>query len=815
MIYTATSLTAGTNFSWTRASVAGISNGAGSGTGDTVNETLINTTADPIDVVYVFTLTANGCSTTQNVTVTVNPSPVLTSATSLEVCDGEEFSYTATSATTGISYVWTRAEVSGISNLAGSGNGATLTETLVNTTSAPIDVVYEFSLSANGCDNIQLVTITVNPTPTLDSSLTPPSVCGDEAFTYTPSSFTSGASFTWTRPAVTGISNGAITTPQSSNPNEVLVNTTQDPIDVIYRFSITANGCTNTQDVTVTVNPSPDITPITGEVCSGGLFEVDPTHGVDGVVPTGTTYTWTVADNPNVTGESDQGTPQSTISQTLTNTSTSPQEVIYTVTPISGSCIGDPFTVTITVNGATQIDTQPSADPFEVCFGDTFSPISVAASGAIGLTYQWYSNSTPSNSDGTAVPGATAANFTPPSSAEGEFYYYVVVTGPCSSVTSDVTGRYFVSPPVAAVVTDIDTTPQTICPGDSFSPLTFEANGANLTYQWYRNTTASTTGGTAISGANESTFSPPNTDFGPVYYYAQAASDCGTVTSSVSGPFAITGSTTTQSDQTLCVDTPLNPVITHTTTGTTGIANNGVAGANGLPPGVSASWNAGVITISGTPTSSAGSPYNYSIPLIGACGTEVATGTITVNPKAEIDNLTQSICTGSSFTITPTDGTDGVIPAGTTYTWTAPSVSSGITGGVAGSGSSISGTLVNTTNAPQTVFTVTVTVNPSASIPAQTATICDEDTFTITPVNGGATRVPSGTTYTWTVVDNPNVSGEADQTTAQTEISQALSNTSNVPQNVVYTVTPTSGSCVGTPFTVTVCWESIYGYCNR
>jgi hypothetical protein len=819
--YTATSATTGTSFSWTRAAVAGISNAASSGSGDTVNEALINTTPNPIDVVYVFTLGANGCSTTQSVTVTVKPSPTLSSATSLQVCDSNEFSYTATSATSGVNYVWNRAAVAGISNSAATGNSATITETLINTTSAPVDVIYEFTLTVNGCSEIQNVTVTVNPTPTLSSSLTPPAVCGDETFTYTPTSNTTGAVFTWTRAAVTGISNAAISTPQSSNPSETLVNTSTNPINVTYAYTITANGCSNTQNVIVAVNPTPEISAITTAVCTGNTFTVTPVHATNGVVPTGTTYTWTVVDNPNVTGESNQNAAQTNISQTLTNTSAVPQDVVYTVTPIAGTCAGDPFTVTVTVNGDTVIDTDPSQAGEEVCFGDTFASISVVASGAAGLTYQWFSNSTASNSGGTAVSGATSSTFTPPSSSEGESYYYVVVTGPCSSEVSQISGRYLVTPTVTAVVTPLDTTPQTICPGDSFTMLTFVASGANLTYQWYSNTSASTTGGTPITGETNSDFTPtfiPGT-YGPVYFYALAASDCGTVTSSVTGAFEITHATSAQANQTLCVDTPLNPVITHTTTGTTGIANNGVAGANGLPPGVSASWNAGVITISGTPTSSAGSPYSYSIPLIGACGTEVATGTITVNPKAVINNLSEAICTAGTFNILPVNATDGVIPAGTTYTWSIPTMNGGITGGAAGSGNSITGTLTNPTNSAQTavytvtptsgtcigtVFTVTITVNPSPAIPAQTATICDEETFTVSPSNGGSTRVPAGTTYTWTVVDNANVSGESNQAAAQSNISQTLSNNSNVPQNVVYTVTPLSGSCPGAPFTVTV-----------
>ncbi len=70
--YIAASITPGTAFSWTRAAVAGISNVAASGTGN-VNETLFNTTSQPVNVTYAYTLTANGCTNFQNVVVTVHP----------------------------------------------------------------------------------------------------------------------------------------------------------------------------------------------------------------------------------------------------------------------------------------------------------------------------------------------------------------------------------------------------------------------------------------------------------------------------------------------------------------------------------------------------------------------------------------------------------------------------------------------------------------------------------------------------------------------------------------------------------------------
>ena len=59
--YTAASSTGGTTFAWSRAAVTGISNAASSGNGD-INETLVNTIASPVNVTYVYTLTANGCT---------------------------------------------------------------------------------------------------------------------------------------------------------------------------------------------------------------------------------------------------------------------------------------------------------------------------------------------------------------------------------------------------------------------------------------------------------------------------------------------------------------------------------------------------------------------------------------------------------------------------------------------------------------------------------------------------------------------------------------------------------------------------------
>jgi len=86
--YTATTASAGSFlFAWTRAAVSGISNSASSGNNAKINETLINTTTNPITVTYLFTISPNLCGNLiqEAVNVTVNPS-ITPKVASYSVC---------------------------------------------------------------------------------------------------------------------------------------------------------------------------------------------------------------------------------------------------------------------------------------------------------------------------------------------------------------------------------------------------------------------------------------------------------------------------------------------------------------------------------------------------------------------------------------------------------------------------------------------------------------------------------------------------------------------------------------------------------
>lgn len=141
----------GVTFTWSRAAVTGIYEHASAGV-DNPNEQLLNTTYAPVVVSYVYTLTSlEGCTNTQTVAVTVNPSIKLNSAINAPgICSGDVFNYTPTSLTAGATFAWSRTTLTGITPYTSSGSG-NIGEALTNANPTPTVVAYKYKLSANGC----------------------------------------------------------------------------------------------------------------------------------------------------------------------------------------------------------------------------------------------------------------------------------------------------------------------------------------------------------------------------------------------------------------------------------------------------------------------------------------------------------------------------------------------------------------------------------------------------------------------------------------------------------------------------------------
>lgn len=312
----------------------------------------------------------------------------------------------------------------------------------------------------------------------------------------------------------------------------------------------------------------------------------------------------------------------------------------------------------VTVNASTAISAQPIASQ-TVCENSTIDPLRVTATGT-ELKYQWYRNTANKNTGGTAIGAATTAVYTPPATAPGTLYYYVVVTGTCGAVTSTVST---VSVNKATAITTQPVGAQSVCQNAVPVNLTVAASGSgSLTYQWFSNNANSNSGGTAISGATAASYQPETTALGTRYYYVEVKG-CNTVSSAVSSitvasPPAI--SAQPYSSQT--VKPGVAPgAISVVATGTNLSYQWYNAGANNSNTGgVSI---AGATSSSFAPPSSAtvGTTYYYAVISGGCQPVSTATSAVVVACTDEVSNTPFSYTGGAAQTITMGALTDGLM----------------------------------------------------------------------------------------------------------------------------------------------------------
>ena len=784
--YAPTSQVSGVSFTWTRAAISGITPASNSGTGS-ISETLNNSTTAPITVNYVYTLTANGCSKTNTVSVVVNPTPVLTSLLSRVVCNNVAFTYTATSATANTTFSWTRTTVSGISNNAGSGTSGLINETLINTTTAPIVVNYQITLTANGCTNTQTLAVTVNPTPMLSSSLTNPAICSPSAFSYTPTSATTGASYTWTRTAITGITPVPSASASGIVPiNETLTNTTPNPITVTYNIITTANSCSNTpQQVTVVVNPKPLLTTTSTTVCSNTLLS----YTAASTTP-GTTFTWTRAGVANISNTSASGT--NTINETLINTSNSPVVVTYNFVLTANGCTNNQ-TLSVTVFPTPLLSS--SLSPVAVC---SEVPFSYSPTFAVsGTTYSWTRASvigiTPTSSSGNNIAvNETLINSN--ASTTNVTYLFNLIANGCTNQQS------VLLPVLPNLTLNSVLSAPAICNGTTFT-YTPSSQVSNVSFSWTRSAIMGITP-TSNSGTGSINEVLNNTTTAPItvtYAYTLTANGCSKTTtiSVVVKPTPVLNSPLTGI---VCNNAPFNYTATSATVGTTYSWTR--ASVSGISNAIGSGSGATINEVLNN-TTTAPIVVNYLITLNANQCPNTQTLAVTVNPTPSLSSsLTPpSICSANPFSYTPTSAT-----LNASFTWIrvanvnitpSPSASSNLV--------PINETLTNNTtstvNVTYNIITtangcssltqqVVVPINPSPSLSSSllTSQICSNTLFNYTP-----SSTTSGTTFSWTRAAVTGISTPA--SSGINNISEALENTTAAPITVNYVYTLSANNC--------------------
>ncbi|NOT50058.1 MAG: HYR domain-containing protein [Chitinophagaceae bacterium] len=256
---------------------------------------------------------------------------------------------------------------------------------------------------------------------------------------------------------------------------------------------------------------------------------------------------------------------------------------------------------------------------------------------------------------------------------------------------------------------------------------------------------------------------------------------------------------------------PVNVAFSETFTSTGGAPVVTYSTSSTLPTGLTLS-SAGVL--SGTPTQAGTFPIVVvATDGAGCTGTGATYNLIITCPAPVLGTATpasQTICSGATITTIVLAGVPGAV-----YNWTRDN-NVAVTGIAASGSGDISGVLTNTTAAPvtvtftitpvtfgscnNTVYTATVLVNPAPDAVAtpSSQSICSGATITTIALTGAV----SGTSFDWTRDNTGTVTGIA--ASGSGDISGALTNTTNAPVTVTFTITPTANSCPGAAITATV-----------
>ena len=361
----------GTIYNWTN-SAAGIGLPA-SGSGNISAFTATNGGTSPVVATITVTpsFTNTGgivCTgTPTSFTITVNPTPTVSSASSLSICNNAIVAYTPTSAVASTTFPWTASLTSGtISGFNVSGSGP-INDILVNSGTASGTVTYVITPTGptpTFCVGAPLsLIVTVRPTPIVTAPLTN-TICSNNSAGITLSTTVPGTTFYYATPTISGgagnITGGAArVTPGNIDPiSDVLVNTTATVQTATYTVFPIINGCIGSSiTIVVTVNPTPKLTTgLVQSLCAdaAGNATANLTMTTTPSMAGGVTYTWSA---PTLTGGmtyTNNGSGTGIIIDNYNNPTALPQTATYSVTPTApaglGGCVGGPTTVVITIN---------------------------------------------------------------------------------------------------------------------------------------------------------------------------------------------------------------------------------------------------------------------------------------------------------------------------------------------------------------------------------------------------------------------------------------------------------------------------------
>ena len=646
----------GTTVAWTNSNTAiGL---AASGNGDITNTSLAaNSTNAPISGTVAVTPVLSGCyGDPMSYTITVNPTPTVNAVNGESVCAGDlttAVTFASTFNVTGTTYSWTNSNTA--IGLAASGTGNIAAFTATNTTNANISGTVTVTPSANGCNGTPTTfVITSRTIPTANDPANQVVCNGDVVPATTLSGSVAGTVYNWTN-------------------NTTSIGLPAQGTGTVQSFTAVNTG-TAPVTATITVTPTNQFS-----------YTVYKTHGGTGLTNQYSQYPSTSAEMDNLLNVSNSNTT------------------------VWSNGTGNPSTL-LNWNGATALTSAgislPGTDYFALRVVGTFVPaetgvysfaltgddgVDLAINGSIILTFYgghgpnptYYANynmvagqvySIVARQQEYGGGEAFMLSWKRPSQSSYSVQPSELVgcTGTAQTYTITVNPTPVVAQP----------TSQTVCAGATVAATNFTSTTTGTTYTWSSSNTAV---GLAASGSgNIAAFTATNATNAPI-----------STTVTVTPTYGSTGTVFGECNEngTITLNAPIGTVFTAvnfasygTPTGTSGVYGIGLCNSTNSSSVVSSlALGQSTVTISATDavfgtTTCAGAKSLAVVLAYGpACSGTPKTFTITVNPGPIVTSVqAAAICSGSSFSVTPSNGGGNTVPSNITYAWTAPSVT-GIT----------------------------------------------------------------------------------------------------------------------------------------
>jgi gliding motility-associated-like protein len=532
-------------------------------------------------------------------TLTVNAFPTAPTTIGNVACGNTSVTLSAAGGTDG-EYKWYTVS-SGGSAISGETNSSYNTPLLTATTN------YYVSLERNGCESSRsVVQATINTAPAAPTTADQ-SACAAFAFILSASGGSNGQ-YRWydvatDGTAISGEVNSTYTTPTLSST-------------ATYYVAINDGTCESARtSVTATINSLPSAPLVTGAaICGTGSAILAASGQIDGQ------YRWyeVATGGTAITGEVNSTYTTPALSATTT----------YYVAINDGTCESTRTPVTAAIE---QPPSSPTTSGTSICPGEAAT---LVASGGSDGDYRWYDVET----GGTAISGEQNGSLATPELTTSATYYVAINNGTCESeripVTVTVNG-----PVTSPAASDIS-----ICSPQSV--ILVATGSTDGQYRWYD----VETGGTAIVGEVNSTYTTPILSTTITYYVSINNGFCESARTAVTASINPDVTPPTTTDVSICAPESVTLTASGGAAGeyrwydveTAGIAISGEVNSSFTTPILSATTSYYVAINNGT-CESGRTPVTVEI------GSDVTPPT-----AAEV-----STCPDESATLTATGGTNG------------------------------------------------------------------------------------------------------------------------------------------------------------